>query len=106
MTGGYDPTSTSKDARVVKAAQTVYRREGIEPILWPRLAGSWPGYVFTGELLKLPATHFGMGNGFGAHAPNEYYVIESKTKKIQGFDGAARAYIAYLYELGDELGAA
>lgn len=99
MTGGYDPTSTSKDARVVKAAQAVYRREGIDPILWPRLAGSWPGYIFTGELLKLPATHFGMGNGFGAHAPNEYYVIESKNKNIQGFDGAARAYIAYLYEL-------
>jgi acetylornithine deacetylase/succinyl-diaminopimelate desuccinylase-like protein len=100
MTGGYDPTSTPKDARVVKAAQTVYRQAGLEAILWPRLAGSWPGYVFTGDLLKLPATHFGMGHGSGAHAPNEYYVIESKNKNVEGFEGAARAYISYLYELG------
>jgi acetylornithine deacetylase/succinyl-diaminopimelate desuccinylase-like protein len=100
MTGGYDPTSTPKDARIVKAAQTVYRSAGLEPILWPRLAGSWPGYVFTGDLLKLPATHFGMGHGSGAHAPNEYYVIESTNKNVEGFDGAARAYISYLYQLG------
>jgi acetylornithine deacetylase/succinyl-diaminopimelate desuccinylase-like protein len=100
VTGGYDPTSTPKDSRVVTAAQVVYRRGGTEPILWPRLAGSWPGFVFTGAPLNLPATHFGLGNGFGAHAPNEYYVIESANKNIQGFDGAARGYIEYLYELG------
>ena len=99
MSGGYDPTATSQDAGVVKAAQAVYRRAGIEPILWPRLAGSWPGFVFTGPTLKLPATHFGLGHGNGAHAPNEYYVIESTNKNIQGFDGAARGYIDYLYEL-------
>ena len=99
MSGGYDPTSTAKDSLVVKAAQAVYRRSGIEPILWPRMAGSWPGYVFTGEPLKLPATHFGMGHGSGAHAPNEYYVIESTNKNVQGFDEAARKYIEYLFEL-------
>lgn len=100
MTGGYDPTSTPKDSRIVQAAEAVYRRLDLEPILWPRLAGSWPGYIFTGDLLKLPATHFGMGHGSGAHAPNEYYVIESHNKNVEGFDGAAQAYISYLYELG------
>ena len=100
MSGGYDPTSTPKDALVVKAAQAVYRRAGLEPILWPRLAGSWPGYIFTGDLLKLPATHFGMGHGSGAHAPNEYYVIESKNKNVEGFDEAARKYVEFLFELG------
>jgi acetylornithine deacetylase/succinyl-diaminopimelate desuccinylase-like protein len=99
MTGGYDPTSTPKDSLVVKAAEAVYRRSGLEPILWPRMAGSWPGYVFTGDLLKLPATHFGLGHGSGAHAPNEYYVIESKNKNVQGFDEAARKYVEYLFEL-------
>lgn len=99
MTGGYDPTSTDKNSAVVKAAQSVYRRSGTEAILWPRLAGSWPGYVFTGDLLKLPATHFGMGHGGGAHAPNEYYVIESTNKNIRSFDGAVEAYVDYLYEL-------
>src|SRR6266536_5547628 len=93
MTGGYDPTSTPADAAVIRAQTAVYRRFGIDPILWPRNAGSWPGYVFTGEPLRLPAGHFGLGHGSGAHAPDEYYVIESTTPKIQGFDGATRSFV-------------
>jgi hypothetical protein len=38
--------------------------------MWPRNAGSWPGYVFTGDPLRLPAGHFGLGHGGGAHAPD------------------------------------
>jgi len=30
-------------------------------VLWPRSAGSWPGYIFTSEPLNLPAGHFGLG---------------------------------------------
>ena len=99
MTGGYDPTSTPRDAAVIRAELDVCRRAGIEPILWPRNAGSWPGYVFTGEPLKLAAGHFGLGHGSGAHAPDEYYVIESTNPKIQGFDGAAKSFVEYLAEL-------
>ena len=99
MTGGYDPTSTAADSLVVRAETAVYRRLGINPILWPRTAGSWPGYVFTGEPLKLPAVQFGLGHGNGAHAPNEYYVIDSTNPKIEGFAGAARSHVEYLYEL-------
>ena len=99
MTGGYDPTSTAATAALIRAETAVYRRGGIDPILWPRQAGSWPGYVFTGEPLRLPAGHFGLGHGNGAHAPNEYYVIESANPKIEGIDGAARSHVEYLYEL-------
>jgi acetylornithine deacetylase/succinyl-diaminopimelate desuccinylase-like protein len=99
MTGGYDPNTTSADAALIRAAQAVYKRDGIDPILWPRLAGSWPGYVFTGAPLNLPAGHFGLGHGNGAHAPDEYYVIESSNPKIEGIDGAARSHVQYLYEL-------
>jgi acetylornithine deacetylase/succinyl-diaminopimelate desuccinylase-like protein len=99
MTGGYDPTTTPADSGIVRAAVAVYRRNGIDPILWPRLAGSWPGFVFTGDPLRLPAGHFGLGHGNGAHAPDEYYVIESGNPKIQGMDGAARSHVEYLYEL-------
>lgn len=99
MTGGYDPTTTPADAGIVRAAVAVYKRNGIDPILWPRLAGSWPGFVFTGDPLRLPAGHFGLGHGNGAHAPDEYYVIESGNPKIQGMDGAARSHVEYLYEL-------
>jgi acetylornithine deacetylase/succinyl-diaminopimelate desuccinylase-like protein len=99
MTGGYDPTSTPADSLVVRAETAVYNRAGINPILWPRTAGSWPGYVFTGEPLKLPAVQFGLGHGSGAHAPNEYYVIDSTNPKIQGLAGAAASHVDYLYEL-------
>jgi acetylornithine deacetylase/succinyl-diaminopimelate desuccinylase-like protein len=99
MTGGYDPTSTHKDAAMIRAASAVCHRSGIDPILWPRNAGSWPGYVFTGEPLNLPAGHFGLGHGNGAHAPDEYYLIESSNPKVQGLDGAVRSFVEYLYEL-------
>ena len=61
------------------------------------MAGSWPGYVFTGDPLR--AAHFGLGHGGGAHAPDEYYVIESANPKIEGFAGAVFSFAEYLYEL-------
>jgi acetylornithine deacetylase/succinyl-diaminopimelate desuccinylase-like protein len=99
MSGGYDPTSTPGDSQIIRAASAVYRRNGIDPVLLPRLAGSWPGYVFTGDPLHLPAGHFGMGHGSGAHAPDEYYVIESTHPNVQGMDGAVRSQVEYLYGL-------
>ena len=99
MTGGYDPTSTPRDAMVIRAQESVYRRSQIEPILLPRNAGSWPGYVFTGDPLRLAAGHFGLGHGSGAHAPDEYYVIESTNPRVHGIDGAVRSYVEYLYEV-------
>ena len=99
MTGGYDPTSTPADALLTRVQETVYRRSRIDPIVLPRNAGSWPGYVFTGDPLRLPAGHFGLGHGSGAHAPDEYYVIESTNPKVQGIDGAVRSYVEYLYEV-------
>ncbi|HMC58706.1 MAG TPA: M20/M25/M40 family metallo-hydrolase [Candidatus Solibacter sp.] len=99
MTGGYDPTTTPQGSSLIQAQAAVYRRHGLDPVFWPRLAGSWPGYVFTGEPLKLPAGHFGLGHGSGAHAPDEYYVIESANPKVQGIDGAVRSQVEYLYEL-------
>jgi acetylornithine deacetylase/succinyl-diaminopimelate desuccinylase-like protein len=99
MTGGYDPNSTPADAGLIRAQTAVYKRDGIDPIVLPRSAGSWPGYVFTNEPLRLPAGHFGLGHGSGAHAPDEYYVIESKNPKVQGMDGAVRSFVEYLYEI-------
>ena len=99
MTGGYDPNSTSADAGIIRTQLKVYRAAGIDPIVLPRSAGSWPGYVFTGDPLHLPAGGFGLGHGDGAHAPNEYYLIESTNPKVQGMDGAVRSYVEFLYEM-------
>jgi acetylornithine deacetylase/succinyl-diaminopimelate desuccinylase-like protein len=97
--GGYDPTSTSAEAAIVKAETAVYKRSGLDPILWPRNAGSYPGYVFTGDPLRLPSVHFGLGHGGGAHAPDEYFVLESTNPKVRDWDGAVRSHVDFLYEL-------
>ncbi|HZQ93269.1 MAG TPA: M20/M25/M40 family metallo-hydrolase [Terriglobales bacterium] len=99
MTGGYDPNSTALDSKMIQTERAVYRKLGVDPIVLPRNAGSWPGYIFTGDPLRMAAGHFGMGHGSGAHAPDEYYVIESANPKIQGMDGAVRSHVEFLYEL-------
>lgn len=100
VSGGYDPTQTAASAPLIQAQVAVLKRAGIDPVLWPRNAGSYPGYVFTGAPLKLASGHFGLGHGSGAHAPDEYYVIESSNPKVEGLDGAVLSFVDYLYELG------
>ncbi len=99
MTGGYDPTTTSADAPLIQAQLKILKSEGIDPLLWPWNAGSYPGYVFTGEPLKLASGHFGLGHGSGAHAPDEYYLIDSTNQKVQGYDGATMSFVEYLNAL-------
>src|ERR1700686_3783445 len=97
MSGGYDPTQTDPGSKLIQTQIATYRKLGLDPQLWPRSAGSWPGYVFTDAPLKLPAGHFGLGHGTGAHAPDEYYLIESSNPKVQGLDGAIASFVEYLY---------
>jgi len=102
VTGGYDPTATAADAPLIQASIAVLRRGGIDPLLWPRNAGSYPGYVFTDAPLRFPSGHFGLGHGSGAHAPDEYYLIESANPDLAGYDGAVMSFVEYLFELGKE----
>ncbi|MEO8216345.1 MAG: M20/M25/M40 family metallo-hydrolase [Acidobacteriota bacterium] len=99
VTGGYDSTATPATAPLIQAQISVLKRAGINPVIWPRNAGSYPGYVFTNAPLSLASGHFGLGHGSGAHAPDEYYVIESEIPEVQGFDGAVFSFVEYLYEL-------
>jgi acetylornithine deacetylase/succinyl-diaminopimelate desuccinylase-like protein len=99
MSGGYDPNQTPPDAKLIQAQVATYRKLDLDPLMWPRSAGSWPGYIFTSEPLSLPAGHFGLGHGSGAHAPNEYYVIDSSNPKVAGIDGATASFVQYLYAI-------
>ncbi len=99
MSGGYDPTTTPADSTFIRTMDAAYRRAGIDPLLWPRNGGSWPGYLFTGKPLALPAGHYGLGHGSGAHAPDEYFVIESSNPKVGGLDGAVNSHVTYLESL-------
>lgn len=100
FSGGYDPTSTPADAELIQAQIAVLKSYGIDPVMWPRNAGSYPGYVFTGAPLNLASGHYGLGHGSGAHAPDEYFVIDSTNPNIEGWDGAIMSYVRYLYQLG------
>jgi acetylornithine deacetylase/succinyl-diaminopimelate desuccinylase-like protein len=100
VSGGYDSTQTAADAPLIQAQRAVLERRGIKPLLWPRNAGSYPGFVFTDAPLSLASGHFGLGHGSGAHAPDEYYLIESSNPAVAGYDGAVMSFVEYLYELG------
>jgi acetylornithine deacetylase/succinyl-diaminopimelate desuccinylase-like protein len=99
VSGGYGPTETDENSLLVRSQVAALKRAKVTYALSPRLAGSWPGVTFTGPPLKLPAVGFGLGTGGAAHAPNEWYLIESKSPKVAGFDEAAMFYVDYLYEL-------
>lgn len=101
VTGGYDPTQTEESSPLIKASMSVYKQEGLPVSLSPRLAGSWPGYIFTGPPVSLPAGHFGTGHGSRAHAPDEYYVIESSNPAVHGMAEATLSYVKYLYALAN-----
>ena len=99
VSGGYSPTQTDENAAIIRAAAATYEKAGIEYSFDPRRAGSWPGVMFTGPPLNLPAGHFGSGRGGGAHAPDEWLLIESSNPKVRDFDGQAKLYVDYLYEV-------
>jgi acetylornithine deacetylase/succinyl-diaminopimelate desuccinylase-like protein len=49
--------------------------------------------------LNLPAGSFGLGHGTGAHAPDEYYLIDSANPAIKGLDGATASFVEFLYAI-------
>ena len=99
VSGGYGPTETDENSLLVRSQAAAFRRAGIDFAVEPRLAGSWPGVLFTGAPLNLPASTFGIGRGGAQHAPDEWYLIESSNPKVAGIDEVTMFYIDYLYEL-------
>jgi acetylornithine deacetylase/succinyl-diaminopimelate desuccinylase-like protein len=99
VTGGYDPTETPENSRIVQAELAVCRSLHVEATLNPRSAGSWPGSVFTSPPVSLPAAQFGLGHGSGAHAPDEYFVIDSTNPRVMGLTGATMGYVDFMYEM-------
>jgi acetylornithine deacetylase/succinyl-diaminopimelate desuccinylase-like protein len=101
VTGGYDPTETDENSKLVQAQIATYKGLGIVTSINPRMAGSWPGVRFTGPPLKLPAGGFGTGYGTGAHAPDEFFLIDSSDPKIAGMDQAALSFVRFLYQIAE-----
>ena len=99
VSGGYDPTETPEDSRLVQGQLAVYRASRVDATMNPRLAGSWPGAVFTQAPVSIPAAQFGLGHGGGAHAPDEYFVVDSSNPRVKGVAGAVMGFVDFLYEM-------
>jgi len=99
VSGGYDPTEVAEDSRLIRTELATYKKLGIATNINARLAGSWPGATFTAPPVSIPAGHFGTGHGGGAHAPNEYYLIESTNPKVAGLVDATMGFAEFLYTL-------
>ena len=99
VSGGYGPTQTDENSPLIKAEQATLAAAKIPMTMSARSAGSWPGVIFTGPPLKMAAGQFGGGRGGGAHAPDEWLLIESSNPKVLGFDGQAMLYADFLYEV-------
>jgi acetylornithine deacetylase/succinyl-diaminopimelate desuccinylase-like protein len=95
MGGGDEWSQTSVRAPVVQAVLAMYRRNGIEPMVWPRSAGSSPQWEYT-RRLGLPAGGGGLGHGSRAHADDEYLVIEG-TDRVAGIVGAEQSIVDVIY---------
>ncbi len=97
--GAYDPTETAESSGLIGAEKSVLKRLGVPHSVAPRIAGSYPGYLFTGTPLFKPFNQFGLGHGGKAHAADEFYLIESTNPKIAGLREATMGYVEFLYEL-------
>jgi acetylornithine deacetylase/succinyl-diaminopimelate desuccinylase-like protein len=60
------------------------------------LGGYWPAYLFAGDPLNIPIAAGMAGSGGGAHAANEFYVIEG-AGKTYGMAGAEKSVATVLY---------
>jgi hypothetical protein len=60
------------------------------------LGGYWPAYLFAGDPINIPIAGGMAGSGGGAHAANEFYVIEG-AKKTYGMAGAEKSVAMTLY---------
>ena len=60
------------------------------------MGGYWPAYLFSGDPISLPIAGGAVGSGGGAHAANEFYVIEG-AGKTYGMAGAEKSVATVLY---------
>jgi len=94
---GYAPAQTQPEAAIVTASISVFNKHDATPSVLPRLAGSAPYYIFT-DRLGLPMVMGGIGHGSGAHAPNEYMVIDPKPgSRVAGLAAVEKFYVDFLY---------
>jgi acetylornithine deacetylase/succinyl-diaminopimelate desuccinylase-like protein len=91
------------DSEIAKASDRMFDAFGAERRSPPVenqasiMGGYWPAYLFSGDPINLPIAGGAVGSGGGAHAANEFYVIEG-AKKTYGMAGAEKSVATVLYD--------
>ncbi|MDB6101664.1 MAG: peptidase dimerization protein [Gammaproteobacteria bacterium] len=91
------------DTEIAKASDRMFDAFGAERRSPPVenqasiMGGYWPAYLFSGDPINLPIAGGAVGSGGGAHAANEFYVIEG-AKKTYGMAGAEKSVATVLYD--------
>lgn len=97
----YPAAHTSVDDPFVQASLAVYNKWGDRVAVRPWLGGSAPFYVFT-EYLELPLVFSSPGHGDGAHAPDEYMLIEpTEGSPLSGLAEVEKYYVDLIYALSE-----
>ncbi|MBI1296549.1 M20/M25/M40 family metallo-hydrolase [bacterium] len=94
----------SEEDAIVKALIAGYRQFGVEPQIWPRSSGGWPGHLFQ-KYLGASFVSGGIGHGGRAHSPNEYIVIDGYTHsegvRVGGLADLEKFYANLLFTYAD-----
>lgn len=93
--GGDEWSQTSVKEAVVQASLAMYKAHGVEPMVWPRGAGSSPQWEYT-RRLGLPAGGGALGHGSRSHADDEYLVIEGDGK-VAGIVESEQSIVDLIY---------
>ncbi len=92
-------------ALLVQAAMGVFDKWATIEDVMPRMGGSAPFYQFT-ERLGLPLVFNELGNGTGAHGPNEYILIHpAEGSKVAGLADIEKSYVDLLFALAESAAA-
>ena len=99
---GYPAAQTSVAAPLVQATISVYNKYTQGLAIQPRIPGSAPFYQFT-DRLGLPLVPAGLGYGNGAHAPNEFFLIEpTPGSAVKGLADIEKAYVDMIYAASEQ----
>ncbi len=93
---GYEWSKTSVKTPLAQTLLATYKKYGLDPMVWPHLAGSAPFYVYTRPPINLPFILGGVGHGSGAHAPDEYLVIGGNPK-VADLATIEKFFVDFLY---------
>jgi len=75
---------------------------GKPPVNESILGPYWPAYLFARDPIQMPIVGGAAGHGGGAHAANEFYVIEG-AGKVYGLAGAEKSIATMLYAYAGKL---